>query len=103
MSKKAAGGLCFRTCNSLLPKNTLCFFLEAVWRRAAAAPSRCRRREHVTRRGVLLTFRMLSDLADELSPAHVHSPLDLASLRSRIVFEDFHHQGRVVRDSDARL
>jgi len=45
----------------------------------------------------------LGDLADELSPAHVHSPVDLAGLRSRVVFEDFHHQGRVVRDDDARL
>jgi hypothetical protein len=45
----------------------------------------------------------LGDLADELSPAHVHSPVDLAGLRSRVVFEDFHHQGRVVRDNDARL
>jgi hypothetical protein len=45
----------------------------------------------------------LGDLADKLGPAHVHGPIDLAGLRSRIVLEDFHHQGRIVRDNDARL
>jgi hypothetical protein len=45
----------------------------------------------------------LGDLADELSPAHIHGRVDLAGLRSRIVFEDFHYQGRVVRNDDARL
>jgi serine/threonine protein kinase len=34
---------------------------------------------------------------------HVHSAINLAGLRSRIVPEDFHHQGRVVRENDARL
>ena len=45
----------------------------------------------------------VGDLADKLGPAHVHGPVDLAGFRSRIVLEDFHHQGRVVRDDDARL
>jgi len=30
----------------------------------------------------------LGDLADQLGPAHVHGPVNLASLRSRIVLED---------------
>src|SRR5439155_25781058 len=45
----------------------------------------------------------LGDLADELCPGHVDGLVDLAGLRSRIVLEDFHHQGRVVRDDDACL
>ena len=45
----------------------------------------------------------LGDLADELGPAHIHRRVDLAGLRTRIVFEDFDHQGRIVRDDDARL
>src|SRR5882762_10104240 len=50
----------------------------------------------------LLSVR-LGDLADELGPAHIHGRVDLAGLRSRIVFEDFHYQGRVVRNDDASL
>src|SRR5215218_2568100 len=45
----------------------------------------------------------LGDLADELGPGHVHCPIDLAGLRSRIVLEDFHHQSCVVRENDAGL
>ena len=45
----------------------------------------------------------LGDLADELGPAHIHGRVDLAGLRSRIVFEDLHHQGCIVRDNNARL
>jgi hypothetical protein len=30
----------------------------------------------------------LGDLADQLGPAHVYGPVNLASLRSRIVLED---------------
>src|SRR5260370_30215046 len=45
----------------------------------------------------------VGDLADKLGPGHVHGSVDLASFRSPIVLEDFHHQGRVVRDYDARL
>jgi hypothetical protein len=35
--------------------------------------------------------------ADKPGPRHVHGPVDIESLRSRIVLEDFRHQGRVVR------
>jgi hypothetical protein len=45
----------------------------------------------------------VGDLADKLDPSHVHGPVDLAGFRSRIILENFHHQGRVVRDDDARL
>jgi len=45
----------------------------------------------------------LSDLTDKLGPAHVHGAIDLAGLGSPVILEDFHHQGRVVRDDDARL
>ena len=43
------------------------------------------------------------DLADKLGPGHVHGSADLARFPSPIVLEDFHHQGRVVRDYNARL
>src|ERR1700752_1637877 len=33
-----ADGLCFRTCNSLLPKNTLCSFQEALFREGMTQP-----------------------------------------------------------------
>jgi hypothetical protein len=43
----------------------------------------------------LSAARLLSErvgnLADQLGPAHVHGPIDLAGLRSRIVLEDFNH------------
>ena len=45
----------------------------------------------------------LGNLTDKLGPAHIHSCVDLAGLRSSIVFQDFHHQGCVVRDNDACL
>jgi hypothetical protein len=45
----------------------------------------------------------LGDLADERGPTHIHGRIDLAGLRSRIVLEDFHHQGCIVRDNNARL
>ncbi len=45
----------------------------------------------------------LRHLSDELSPGHIDGPINRAGLRSRIVFEDFNHQGRVVRYDDARL
>jgi hypothetical protein len=45
----------------------------------------------------------LGNLADKLGPAHVHGPINLTGLRSPIVLEDFHHQGRIVGENDARL
>ena len=45
----------------------------------------------------------VGDLPDKLGPSHVHGPVDLAGFRSRVILENFHHQGRVVRDDDARL
>jgi hypothetical protein len=45
----------------------------------------------------------LGDLADENGPAHIHGGVDPSSLRSRVIFEDFHHQSRVVREDNARL
>ena len=45
----------------------------------------------------------LGNLANQPGPAHVHGSVSLTRLRSRIVLEDFHHQGRVVRENDARL
>ena len=62
-----------------------------------------RQREHETGEQFHLLSVGLGDLADELGPAHVHGRVDLAGLRSRIVFEDFHYQGRVVGNDDARL
>ena len=41
------------------------------------------------------------DLADKCGPADVHGRVNLASLRSSIILEDFHHQGCVVRDKTA--
>src|SRR5579864_7047334 len=38
ISIRAAVGLCFRTCNLLLPKNTLCSFQEAVFREGMTQP-----------------------------------------------------------------
>jgi len=38
ISSKAAGDLCFRTCNSLLPKNTPCSFQEALFREGMTQP-----------------------------------------------------------------
>jgi hypothetical protein len=43
------------------------------------------------------------NLAYEFGPTHIHGSIDFAGLRSRIVLEDFHHQGCVVREDDARL
>ena len=43
------------------------------------------------------------DLPDELRPRHVHCAVDGAGLRSCVVFQDFHHQGRVIRDDHAGL
>src|SRR2546428_13138585 len=45
----------------------------------------------------------LGDLTHELGPRHVHGPVDLAGLWSPIVLQDFHHQGRVVRDNNTSL
>jgi hypothetical protein len=50
----------------------------------------------------LLSVR-LGDLADKLGPTHVHRPVNFSGFRARIVLENFHHQGRVVRDDDAGL
>jgi hypothetical protein len=43
------------------------------------------------------------DLTDKCGPAHVHGRVNLASLRSRIILEDFHHQGCIVRHNNTRL
>ena len=43
------------------------------------------------------------DLTDKCGPGHVHGRVNLASLRSRIILEDFHHQGCVVRHNNTRL
>ena len=43
------------------------------------------------------------DLTDKLGPPHIHRAVDLAGLRSRVVLEDFHHQGGVIGEDDARL
>ncbi len=43
----------------------------------------------------------LRDLANKRSPTH--GSVNLASLRLRIVLEDFPHQSRIVRENDARL
>src|SRR5579862_6907256 len=45
----------------------------------------------------------LCNLANKLGPAHVHGSVNLTGLRSPIVLEDFHHQGRIVGENDARL
>jgi hypothetical protein len=45
----------------------------------------------------------VGDLTDKCGPAHVHGRVNLASLRSRIILEDFHHQGCVVRHNNTRL
>src|SRR5262245_19487510 len=45
----------------------------------------------------------LGDLADKFGPRHVHGPIDLAGLWPRVVLEDFHHQGRVIRDNNTGL
>ena len=45
----------------------------------------------------------VGNLAYELGPGHIHGTVDRAGLGSRIVLEDFHHQGRVVRENDADL
>ena len=45
----------------------------------------------------------VGDLADKLGPGHVHGPVHLAGLRSRIILEDFHHQSCVVGQNDTGL
>ena len=51
----------------------------------------------------MIIFRWPGQFGHKLGPAHVHGSVDLAGLRSRIVLEDFHHQGRIVRENDTRL
>ena len=70
--------------------------------RATSGCRQCRTRRRGLPAGWLLSVG-LGDLADELSPGHIHGPVHLAGLWPRIVLEDFHHQGRVVRDNNARL
>jgi len=77
---------------------------------AAAIPDRCEREDWFStfvERNALSAGRLLSvgvgDLADKLGPTHVHGPVNFAGFRSRIILENFHHQGRVVRDNDASL
>src|SRR5689334_20853150 len=50
----------------------------------------------------LLAVR-LRHLAHKLRPRHVHGSVDLAGLWPRVVLEDFHHQGRIIRDNNPRL
>ena len=46
----------------------------------------------------------VGDLADKLGPGHVHGPVHLAGLWSRIILDDFHHQTCVVgQKSDLAL
>ncbi len=45
----------------------------------------------------------LGDLTDKRSPGHVHGRVNLHSFRSRIILEDFHHQGCVVRRNNTSL
>src|SRR5258708_3579489 len=45
----------------------------------------------------------VGDLADKLGPGHVHGPVHLAGLWSRIILEDFHHQSCVVGQNDTGL
>ena len=42
----------------------------------------------------------VGDLADKLGPGHVHGPVHLAGLWSRIILEDLHHQSCVVGQND---
>jgi hypothetical protein len=51
----------------------------------------------------ILLLVSVGDLADKLGPSHVHGLVNLAGFRSRIILENFHYQGRVVRDDDASL
>ena len=45
----------------------------------------------------------MSNLPDELGPGHVHRGIDGAGLWARVVFQDFHHEGCVIRDDHAGL
>ena len=45
----------------------------------------------------------VGDLADKLGPGHVHGPVHLPGLRSRIILENFYHQSCVVGQNDTGL
>ena len=45
-------------------------------------------KDNVAQKAVHLLSVGLGDLADELGPSHVYGPVDLAGLRSRIVFSE---------------
>ena len=45
----------------------------------------------------------VGDLAAKLGLGHVHGPVHLAGLWSRIILEDFHHQSCVVGQNDTGL
>jgi hypothetical protein len=53
---------------------------------------------------VLSAGRLISvgvgDVADKLSPGHVQGSVDPAGFGPPVVLEDFHHQGRVIRDDE---
>src|SRR5262245_8607529 len=75
----------------------------SCWSSGISINSRCSIRCNPLRRADHLLSVGLGNLTHELGPRHVDSGVDLAGLGPRVVLEDFHHQGRVVRDNHAGL